>query len=643
MPIPPPSSIPTQPPPAGGAGLSRTRSLRRPQAGLPASAAAAAQPAQAAQTGARGPSPSRLPVKPTAGTTTLLSQKPRPPSATGSLASARVRRPDAAPAPSTSSSSSAMAPRPATKPPSSSRTHLISSGSAGTAAGGAVPRRPASASGRPTSSGGLPSSSSTTATSTQMTRTRSAAGASAASGPLRGHTRNKSASIVSGSSATTATKPATRPPPARQPSRPPSATTLSSATVLRPPSAQSSSTASSGTASRPPTRGAASASSTTVTAPARSTAHRRNASAVATSTTSHAAAAAAATHHRPAFSTHQQHYSPAKNLAPKPRIAAILAPPASPSKKPANVALSAETGRLQTTLLQLHLLHRDAAAVTAEWHASARQALAGERLAALAADHAELVQMAGQRAESANATALYEWGRQDGGSFDLGLTLEEKIQALDAVLSGVWSLSAASHQGPTDASSASASSTSRYVQVVRRFDRWAQHTADLVASRQGIDTHEDLMDEDESSGDEHGDRHNNTRVAVGFLSDEKEPLLDAAWHEECAHLVHKLEGWQQQLEHLGRVDNGNEHGKEAHAQQQQQQQQSSLHRILTNCRSLVDGMLDELHMMQQLERDAAEQELAWIRKLNAAAGASSLGLQEHVRQPARAGAIWRVM
>lgn len=296
--------------------------------------------------------------------------------------------------------------------------------------------------------------------------------------------------------------------------------------------------------------------------------------------------------------------------------------------------------------MQLHLLHRDATAVTSEWHASARQALAGERFAALAADNAELVQIAGKRAESVNAAALQEWGSQynEDGSFDL--TLEEKIQALDAVLSGVWSLAGQGHAHNQGHGGAPSASVSRYVQVVRRFERWAQHTADLVAARQGVDTLEDLMDEDGRSGDEGSHRHETSRrgVAVGFLSSEKEPVLDAAWHEECGHLVHRLEGWQRQLERLGR---GSSAPETKAGEKDAQQQQSSLHRMLTGCRSLVDGLLDELHMMQQLERDAAEQELAWIRQMNATAGVSSggggLDLQGHVQQPVRAGAIWRVM
>ena len=389
-----------------------------------------------------------------------------------------------------------------------------------------------------------------------------------------------------------------------------------------------------------------------------------------------AGAGAGAAQHRPAFSTLQQHFSPAKNTAPKPRVAAILAPPASPSKKPANIVLSAETSRLQTTLLQLHLLHRDAAAVTAEWHASARKTLVGERFSALAAEHAELAQMASERAATVNAAALQAWAENQSSSSS-DLTLEEKIQTLDAVLAGVWALAApdtahgldrskARPNGSNSSSNSSSSSAlppaSRYVQVVRRFERWAQQTADLVAARRDIKTLEDLLEADDLRRRRDGGSGgvgSSKAVAAGFLSNESEPLLDAAWHEECSNLTHRLEGWQKQLAKLGRgagivSDNGMRHMGEdvdQQQQQQQQQQQSSLQRILTGCSNLVDDMLEELRMMQQLEQDAAEQELAWIRQMNAPVGlgmveggSSNLSLQSHVvQQPARAGAIWRVV
>ncbi|EPE10291.1 hypothetical protein F503_05386 [Ophiostoma piceae UAMH 11346] len=336
---------------------------------------------------------------------------------------------------------------------------------------------------------------------------------------------------------------------------------------------------------------------------------------------------------KPSFSTLQQHYSPAKNTAPKPRVAAILAPPASPSKKPANVALSAETTRLQTHLLQLHILHRDAADVSAEWHASARQVLIDARFTALAADHTELVQITAKRAESANAAALQDWAsfREDNG-----MTLEEKIQTLDEVLAGVWSLAGDSHYSHPPHPS-SAVSTSRFAQVVRRFERWAQQTAAQVEARQGIESLGDLDDlsDDEDSGTQ--------GIGGLLLSNETEPLLDAAWHEECGQLTRRLQGWQRQLDVLGRgvLDTSGAAG----TAKADKEAQPSLPRMLAGCAGLVEGMLEELQAMQQLAREAAEQELAWVRRMNAAAGVSSDGQNEEGidARKARAGAIWRTV
>ncbi|ROW14958.1 hypothetical protein VPNG_03303 [Cytospora leucostoma] len=192
-----------------------------------------------------------------------------------------------------------------------------------------------------------------------------------------------------------------------------SATSLTTATVLRPP--------------RPPSAGsiAASTSTTTTTAPTTATAASRkpparsntvttrSATTTATqrqvsgpSSTNKSAAAAlgrsssstitasrptttrstataddntAPSRLRPTFSTFQQHYTPAaRNPAPKPPTSSYLAPP-TPSRLPASVAASDEAARLQAELLQLHLLHRGADAVSAAWRASARERLGRRR------------------------------------------------------------------------------------------------------------------------------------------------------------------------------------------------------------------------------------------------------------------------
>ncbi|EFX00047.1 hypothetical protein CMQ_7049 [Grosmannia clavigera kw1407] len=284
------------------------------------------------------------------------------------------------------------------------------------------------------------------------------------------------------------------------------------------------------------------------------------------------------------------HYSPAKSLVPKPRTAAILAPP-SPSKRPANVALSAETARLQTVLLQLHLLHRDSAATTAAWHASARELL-GRRFAMLAAADIELARAAAVQVERANAAALQRW---KGGGIH---TLDENVQALDEV----------------------------------------------------------LAEGDESEDDEDDDEDGSSLLLLLPGESHKDPalVLDAAWHADCANLTRKLEGWQRQLDILG--DGNMNGGGKGDGDGLDGGGTSSLDRILGGCRRLVDDMLAELNVMQQLERDAAEQELAWIRRMNSALDGrestsrqlsdsiSSIGSIDSIGWAApRAGAIWRVM
>ncbi|KAG6051674.1 hypothetical protein E4U17_006108, partial [Claviceps sp. LM77 group G4] len=146
-------------------------------------------------------------------------------------------------------------------------------------------------------------------------------------------------------------------------------------------------------------------------------------------------AVASKPHLRPAFSTLQQHYSPAKTQAPKPLTSAILAPP-SPSKLPANIAASAVTSKLQAELLQLHLLHRDAGAVYTEWQASAEDTLRS-RFHDLKVDSGEAAERERSALEGENMLALRQWARGGGAGKDL----EGRIQLLDEIVTSLWVLS----------------------------------------------------------------------------------------------------------------------------------------------------------------------------------------------------------
>ncbi|KAK7422865.1 hypothetical protein QQZ08_009314 [Neonectria magnoliae] len=276
---------------------------------------------------------------------------------------------------------------------------------------------------------------------------------------------------------------------------------------------------------------------------------------------------------RPAFSTLQQHYSPAKSAAPKPLTSTFLAPP-SPSKLPANVAASAETSRLQAELLQLHLLHQDAAVVDAEWRSSARQKL-GARFAQVSADGTQVDEREKAEIERENVLALRSWA--------VGGGLEDRIQTLDAVINGVWTLGEPG---------------GRYARVIRRFERWVDRMCEIEDVRRGDGA---LLQEQD----------------VLFISE-----LDAAWKDECMGLIRRLDGMKRQLQELGQLpDEANE-------------ERSSLRRMMENSRTLIEGMLAELSLMEDIEREALAREDDWIEKMNR---------DEDADDTPRAGAVWRVV
>lgn len=210
--------------------------------------------------------------------------------------------------------------------------------------------------------------------------------------------------------------------------------------------------------------------------------------------------------------------------------------------------------------MQLSLLHRDAPAVDAEWHESARQKL-GSRFARLASDNESLLQLERQGVEAKNVAALVRWGSDRG--------LEEKVQILDEVLNGVWQLGEPG---------------GRYQRVVAGFEEWADRMAAIVAAQRGGDV-EALVDGEE----------------VRFLSE-----LDRGWKHDCISLQRKLDGWRVSLRELGDVADDD------------QGQRAGLGKMLDGSRALVHDMLSELAVMEQIERDATRAEDEWIERMNKA-------------------------
>ncbi|KAG5957749.1 hypothetical protein E4U58_005691 [Claviceps cyperi] len=304
--------------------------------------------------------------------------------------------------------------------------------------------------------------------------------------------------------------------------------------------------------------------------------------------------AASKPHLRPAFSTLQQHYSPAKTQAPKPLTSAILAPP-SPSKLPANIAASAATSKLQAELLQLHLLHRDAGAVYAEWQASAEDTLR-DRFHGLKVGSEEVAERERSALEGENMLALRQWAR--GGA--AGRDLEGRIQVLDEVVTALWVLS---------------EPVGRYARLVRRFERFVDRACDAEDARGSF------------LGEREREREREWEALDGLFVEE----LDAGWKGEVATLTRRLEMWKGQFQSIDDFvgsGTGCAAGEGGSA--------SALERMLEGVRGLLQAMLDELYAMEEMEALVLAREEAWIEQMN-------MREEEQQDGEVQAGAIWRVV
>lgn len=213
---------------------------------------------------------------------------------------------------------------------------------------------------------------------------------------------------------------------------------------------------------------------------------------------------------------------------------------------------------MQSELLQLHILHRHAERVQQDWKGSARRKLEA-KFQTVVQRNANLVETEVGEVGKLNAAALRDWSRI--GLPSLGL--EERIQALDEVLTGVWNMGA---------------SGGKYSKVIRRFEKWLSRCQEILDER------------------ERGEEY-----------DTDEPVfiegMDKAWKDDCLVLGRKLEMWRDKLNYLGLPE-----------------EDSSLASILRGCRSLVHGMLLELSVMARIEGDAVTMELAWIKRMNDTTG-----------------------
>ncbi|KAL5119486.1 hypothetical protein ACEQ8H_002551 [Pleosporales sp. CAS-2024a] len=159
---------------------------------------------------------------------------------------------------------------------------------------------------------------------------------------------------------------------------------------------------------------------------------------------------------KPAFSTLQQHFTPRKT-GKAPTSTFLHPPPASGAN-----ALAPEIVSLQSELLQLHLMHAGSAAVTQQWHVSARRIL-HKKFDEVANLHQTMLEHERAGREQNNLHALIEWST---GTASAGLI--EQIQVLSGPLHELPSL---------------LESGGRYERLTNDFESWLSHVQRLWSAR----------------------------------------------------------------------------------------------------------------------------------------------------------------
>lgn len=243
---------------------------------------------------------------------------------------------------------------------------------------------------------------------------------------------------------------------------------------------------------------------------------------------------------RPAFSTLQQHFTPRKTG--KAPTSTFL----HPAPAPGSNSLPAELVSLQMDLLQLHLLHSNAAEVSKQWEASAKNNLRAKFDGISSVYHMMLEhERSGQ--EQKNLQALLEWtGGKGSGS------LVQHIQVLSGPLHELPSL---------------VQTGGRFQRHAAAFEQWVSWVQEVRTARQ--------------------DR---TEGGLGSIEG-----LGDVWKVENSALMRKLTSFARDLSGLAQPAAG-----------------SSIASIVTSCESLIDGLLDELRVMQTIEQDVVEKEKEWV-------------------------------
>ena len=246
-------------------------------------------------------------------------------------------------------------------------------------------------------------------------------------------------------------------------------------------------------------------------------------------------------HARPEFSTMQQHFSP--------KDANQLDPLTLSSQPSTDTSPSGDIFRLQMELAQLHLLHRSAFSVQAQWEESAKISLE-QRSSALYERHIELKEIAFQQQTLINQIALVRWSQGRSGA-----QISEKVLLLSHSISEIC------NRLEIDG---------KYTHILEVFESWFAQALRVRNQR-------------EPNGRENG----RDLDLIDGIGD--------GWKAEAMVLERELTYSARDLEGFGEVF-----------------ESSGLSRILAMYRKLVMGLLEELDLVQWIENEIMARETVWI-------------------------------
>ncbi|KAF2022110.1 hypothetical protein BU24DRAFT_405013 [Aaosphaeria arxii CBS 175.79] len=223
-----------------------------------------------------------------------------------------------------------------------------------------------------------------------------------------------------------------------------------------------------------------------------------------------------------------------------------------PQPSDTNPQLPTEMSTLQAELLQLHLLHERSEATMRTWEMSAKGALQ-EQFLEVASLYRVMRESERQETEQKNLWALREW---NSGNASLGLI--EQMQILSDPLQEVGLL---------------LEPGGRFERLAREFDQWMSNL-DIAWLAQACAT-------------------SSQAVAV------KKPAggLHDGWSMEHDALTRKLTHYVRDLDKLTQPD-----------------ADSSIAGIVTTCRTLLGGILEELHLMKAIEARMDRLEKDWVEQ-----------------------------